>query len=212
MNEYIQRLKQNGEQITNDIINDLIDEYSATHLKQAGLYKRYTNADVPIQRRTFLDTNKVNNKINNDFFSEIVDTKVGYFAGNPITYEYEGSDKEAQHLQDFIMLENLADLDSETAKMAAITGMGARLCYIGFDGKPHLMNVNPWECVWVYDRSIDNVQYALRVYDIEDHTGEDVVTKKRIEWYDPKMVDFYIGDHNGYYPDPTEEPKPHMFN
>jgi SPP1 family phage portal protein len=209
--EYIQRLKQNGEQITNDIINDLINDYSATHLKQEGLYKRYTNETVPIQSRTFTDTNKVNNKINNDFFSEIVDTKVGYFAGNPIVYNYDGSDAEIKHLQDFVTVENLADLDSETAKMAAITGMGARLAYVGYDGKPHLMNVNPWECIWVYDRSIDNVQYALRVYDIEDHTGEKVITKKRIEWYDDKMVYFYIGDHNGYYPDPTEEAKPHMF-
>jgi SPP1 family phage portal protein len=212
MNEYINRLKQNGEQITSDIIGDLLTEYSTMHLKQKGLYERYTNETVPIHSRTFDDTNKVNNQINNDFFSEIVDTKTGYFAGNQIVYDYDGEDKEKDLINNFVTLENMADLDSETAKMAAITGMGARLCYIGLDGKPHVMNVNPWECIWVYDRSIDDVQYALRAYEIEDHTGEKVVTKTRIEWYDDKMVYFYVGDQDGYYQDPTEEPKPHMFN
>ena len=48
-------------------------------------YNRYKVADVPIFERKLL-YDRVNNKVNNDFFSEIIDNKVGYMLGNAIAY------------------------------------------------------------------------------------------------------------------------------
>jgi len=188
-----------------------------------ALYKRY-RADydgVPIFQRSFEDPNKINNKLNNDFFSDIVDTKVGYFAGEPIAYgldktNYTGEDGELnevdyyKHLgviDKFKIHNNIDDLDAETAKMAAICGYGARLCYIDTDGWERVINIAPWECIFISDRSIGEPQYALRYYTIIDN-GEETT---RVEWYDYTTVTFYVLRGDEYVLDDTENAKPHMF-
>lgn len=62
---------------------------------------------------------KVNNKLNNSFDSDIVDTKVGYLFGHPITYEFDDKRETGttssgkQMIDDFNTLNNIADEDSE---------------------------------------------------------------------------------------------------
>ena len=209
--------------VTSEIIKDLISDHASKAAKMRSLYKRYKAEidGVPIFTRTFDDENKINNKLNNDFFSDIVDTKVGYFAGEPITYgldktNYTGEDGELnevdyyKHLgviDKFKIHNNIDDLDAETAKMAAICGYGARLCYIDKDGHERVINIAPWECIFISDRSIGEPQYALRYYTIIDN-GEETT---RVEWYDYTTVTFYVLRDDEYVLDDTEDAKPHLF-
>ncbi len=65
------------------------------------------------------------------------------------------------------------------------------------------------------DRSIDEVQFALRYYLVE-YVGPSGQTenKVRVEWYDKDTVTFFIESVNGYILDDTEpvNPMPHLFN
>ncbi len=78
-------IELNGK-VTSQIITDLIDDNSTRATVMEALYDRYkTETDgVPIFDRYYDDTAKINRQLNNDFFSEIVDTKTGYMAGVPI--------------------------------------------------------------------------------------------------------------------------------
>ena len=69
-------------------VHYLINDYAYRRREMLDLYGRYIvhKEDVPIFTRVVPDYNKINNTINNDFFSEIIDTKVGYMLGNPIVY------------------------------------------------------------------------------------------------------------------------------
>lgn len=206
-------IELNGK-VTSQIITDLIDEHSGRHETMKSLYERYkaSEAGVPIFTRSYsvTDDTKINNKLNNDFFSEIIDTKVGYFMGVPVVYEANSKD-----FEDFELRNRLELLDSETVKLATICGTAARLLYVDTEAKIRAMNIWPWECIWVMDRSIDEVQFALRYYDMEyvkpDGSTE---TRERVEWYDKEKVTYYIKTENGYVLDDTEKtnPQTHFFD
>lgn len=226
----LKNLLQINGSVTSDIIKDLIADHCQKYTKMKTLYERYKaeTTAVPILTREFADSRKINNKLNNDFFSEIIDTKVGYFAGKPITYSldknmYKNGDviNEEQYQKDSLNISNfnircsVDDLDSETAKMAAICGYGARLLYIDREGKEKVINIDPWEAIFVYDGSINEPQYALRYYDVYVIQGKESVIRTRVEWYDKKEITFYIESSGGnFILDSTEpvNPKQHLFD
>ncbi len=213
-----QLLALNG-QVTSQIIKDLIDEHAPIRAKMLSLYNRYKTDDLPILNREFEDQNKINRKLNNSFDSEIADTKVGYFIGYPISYQVDktqqGAEKINATLSDFILRNSIDDLDSETVKKATICGYAARLLYIDREGLERIMNVNPWEVILVYDRSINEPQFALRYYDITVKDGDKEKTRTRVEWYDDQLVTYYLQDDKGEYVLDISEPinpQPHLFD
>jgi SPP1 family phage portal protein len=211
-------IRLNG-QVTSDIIKDLIDDHAPKRAKMLALYNRYKTDDLPILNREFEDKGKINRKLNNSFDSEIVDTKVGYFIGYPISYQVDkaqqGAEKVNATLTDFALRNSIDDLDSETVKMATICGYGARLLYIDRDGQERVMNVYPWEVILIFDRSINEPQFALRYYDVTIKDGKEEKTRTRVEWYDDQLVTYYIQDDKGEYVLDISEPvnpQPHLFD
>lgn len=75
---------------TPEILQAIIQKHRPKREHMLGLYERYmtTQDGVPIYQREFKDESAINNKINNDYFGELVNTKVGYFAGAPFSYSY----------------------------------------------------------------------------------------------------------------------------
>jgi len=226
----IYNILQAAEKDYSKIIKDLLKEHKARHIKMKKLYERYkaTENGVPIFSRKFLDENKINNKLNNDFFGDIIDTKIGYFAGKPITYNidpnmYKQGDtidevtynKHIGVISDFNIRNNIDDVDSETAKRAAICGYGARLLYIDREGKEKIMNIEPWEAIFVEDGSINELQYAMRYYPVRITEDDKTFTRTKVEWYDNKYITFLIENEKGEFIYDTSEdinPKPHMFD
>ena len=204
----LQELDRGGT-VTGQMIADLIQEHKVPRERMIGLFNRYkTDSTQPwycvgnstnIFGRTFLDETKVNNKVNVDHFSNIVNTKTGYFVGEAINYvvdEKATGDKKLieTKLREFLNRIDTTDLDTETGKMASICGYSARLCYLNPEGKEDAMNVPPWECVFLAkDGSITAPQYALRYYKIQavDASGRyrDLM---RAEWYDKTGISFWI--------------------
>lgn len=219
MQDILKELIRLNGQVTSDIIKDLIDDHAPKRAKMLALYNRYKTDDLPILNREFEDKGKINRKLNNSFDSEIVDTKVGYFIGNPISYQVDetqqGFEKVTVTLSDFTLRNNIDDLDSETVKKATICGYAARLLYIDRDGQERAMNVDPWEVILVYDRSINEPQFALRYYDVVIKEGKEEKTRTRVEWYDDQLVTYYLQDDKGEYVLDISEPvnpQPHLFD
>ena len=209
--EQIVKLLIEGDQDLNSrVITDLIRSHAGDRQRMIDLHERYkvSTAGVPVLQRYFQDTRKVNNRINNDFFSDIIDIKTGYFAGEPISYmldkvayqDEEGNlspkyDKHGEVITTFEKVNNLSDLDAEAAKLAAICGQAGRLLYVDGEGRERVINVPGWECIFVDDGSILEPQYAMRYYSITEN-GEE---KYKVEWYDDRNVTFYIGSPQGAF-------------
>lgn len=220
IDEALQHLVQLNGAVTSQIIKDLIAEHAPKRQQMIKQYERYkaTKEGPPIFKREFEDKEKVNNRLNNAFDVEIVDTKVGYFAGYPISYvtDEEGATLlKDMTVETFNTRNNIENLDSETVKMMTICGYGARLLYIDKEGKERIMKVKPWECIFVTDRSIDEPQFSLRYYDITVRDGDKKVKRTRVEWYDEANVTFYLENDKGeFILDTTEHTNPriHLFD
>jgi SPP1 family phage portal protein len=205
MSDIIQRIEIGKQSVIPAVIKGLITDNEQKKQRMITNYNRYKveHDAVPIFTRKFEVENKINRQLNDTFDSDIIDVKVGYMLGNPIIYNLdpekytvgevvnvEAIKKDKSVIDDFNKRNNIPFLDSETLKMASVCSYGARLLYINTDGIESVMNVDPWECIFVKDGSLNEVQYALRYYAIT--SDQDKKKHIYVEFYDKENVYYYI--------------------
>ena len=195
---------------TPEIIADIIKDHAALHKQTKNRYGRYQQGkqQTPIFNREFegAAAEKINNKLANDYFGEIVDTKVGYMFGLPTVTMY---DKKAQNyqmamqqLERFKKVNNFDDLNAEWCKFSAISGYDAGLCYIDKEGQERVMRIDPWEAVIISKTAITEPEYGLVYYE---------------KWDETAVAEFYNGSNKYIFEGSDfdnlleKEKKPHMF-
>lgn len=218
---FIAAIREGG--INDELINKIINKHINNAVHTKDLYNRYKTREdaVPIFSREprFVHEDstieELNNRINNDYFSEIVDIAVGYFAGKAASYSYASTDSEDQTaniakdvLTDFVTRNNMYDVNMEIAKYATICGYAGRLFYIDPDGNERVMPVPPYETIILYENEMTEPFAAIRYYktiDIND------VESYKAEYYDSSKIMFYEGQL-GSLTHKTEKDKMHMFD
>jgi SPP1 family phage portal protein len=210
--------------ISDALLNKIIDKHAANRMYNWNLHKRYEvlDGEVPIFQRIprFDEENPVNNKVNNDFFGEIVDFKTGYFAGKPAVYSYadtveskedtggeEARDEASKALSDFVTRNNMYDVDMDITKFAAIAGYAGRMFYHDTDGNERCMALPSYETIVLSETSIMEPKYGIRYYKTLGLGGEEIW---KAEFDDGKIIRFYEGCAGGL----TEKPEkaiPNLF-
>ncbi len=208
------RIDKNG--IDEDILIEIIDEHKKDRDRMKKLYQRYkADFDGPTifsrsatQYEDFetggnvlrLD-DKVNNRLNNAFDADIVDTKIGYMFGHPISYDVDGANETLkQEIESFLLRNNAEDNDAEYGKMAAICGYAARLAYVDKDGFERVINIDPWEAVFIGE-DIQEPDYSLRYFYVDDEIYA--------EFYDESDIYFFKSNQGGQFT--LVDIQPHMF-
>lgn len=205
----IRSMLNSGIELTASMINLLISDHRSTADHTKSLYERYkaSKSGVPIFNRVMPNVQKINSKVNNDFFSEIVDTKVGYIVGTPISYYLDKSkytfddqlksseyDKQNTILENFTVRNSVNDLDAELVKMVSICGHAGREIFIDTDGNERIANLNAWETIFLTN-GVGEVEYALRYYTITElnslTSGEEDKEVIKVEFFDNEKVTYY---------------------
>ena len=222
---YVLKELNKGVEISPSHIQMLVRDFIPTASHKLSLYDRYSVKRVPIQFRVPLDGTKVNNKINNDFAGEIVDTKIGYVLGNPIKYSvdrnsYEGIEakfKEHQgQVNKFVVSNKMNDKDIELGKLVSICGVAGREIYIDKNGNEKVVNLKPWETIFLTNAEGD-VEYALRQYSELFQVGDKLEELICVDFYDNEKITSFIerkaedGSMSFVYDDSKENPRYHVF-
>lgn len=212
----IQAIRQGG--MTPELLNRIIRRHQGCreHMKQQyGRYRTETDK-VPIFTREprFRDEgdhqaeSAINNRVNNDFFSEINDIKVGFCAGRPANYTY-GDDYQAEEetggedaveaaskaLSDFIKRNNMFDIDMEATKFAAVCGYAGRLFYIDLKGNERVMITPPYETIILSETEMMEPEFGVRYYQYLDLNDRQIW---KAEFYDSTTVQFYEGQPDAF--------------
>jgi SPP1 family phage portal protein len=213
------------------IIDYLITENSENYNRTKKRYDRFIqeniNNAVPILGRDDKKVTKINNKIPTDWAGEIITTKIGFFMGKPITFQLNKTfyqtentkfteeneepkfilnekkyESDSKILTDYFKSSNHFSEDRKIATSTSISGYSGRLLYIeNGTGLVKIKTIPPWECIFIFDGSLNEPQYTLRYYRIDNifFTGSKV--KKgyiyKAEWYTEKDITFYERDEKG---------------
>jgi len=198
LRKFKKQLDENG--IDETLISEILSAHKVDHKRMESLYERY-KADLdgptifkrPVAAYDSFGENKgvqrlddkVDNRLNNAFDADIVDTKVGYLFGHGISYDVDKENKPLkEQVEEFLLRNNAQDADSELGKMAAICGKASRLVYVDkSDGKERIKNIDPWETVFIGE-DIHEPEYSLWVYP----SGDD----QCVEFYDSTDVYTFI--------------------
>lgn len=213
--ELIARFRAKNE---SDLLHILITDALKVNLEKYSLWLEY-KGEIPIKSRVLEIGNeyKSNVKVGNDFRGIIVDQATGYMFGTPIDYSFENelTDTDLAAFNSFLSYIKIAKLDSSTATYTGVCGNAVRLGFIDKAGKINAINVPPWECWFILDESNDQVQYAIRYYDIDYYEGTEKTVRRKVEFYDDKQITFYLSnaEKDSYTKDPleTQNPLPHGF-
>lgn len=204
----IKEIETNG--VSTSLIEKIIKKHTLNATYNRNLYERYEALEegVPIfsRRPRFHEKGEpepINNRINNDFFSEIIDFETGYFSGNPISYSYSKTeeseddtggknaiDTAAKVLSDFVTRNNMFEKDMEMTKHAACYGYVGRLFYHDKEGFERVMIVPGYEAIILSKTDITEPQYAIRYYSVNDINERPVLY---VEFYNDKQIKFYEG-------------------
>ena len=205
----LEEIRKNG--ITVELLHNILSKHSMNRAYNERLYQRYITVtegiDIFSREPRFEEEkekdNVINNKVNNDFFGEIVDFKVGYFAGKPIGYGYSKTDeaekatggKEAvekaiKAITDFTTRNNMFGVDMDITKFASIYGYAGRLFYIDKETNERVMAVHGYETIILSDTNISEPEYAIRYFRDTDING---VEEWIVEFYDDKYIYIFKG-------------------
>ncbi len=203
----LEEIRKSG--ITKELLQKIIQKHKQNADFNKKLYNRYMAVcdGVEIfsrQPRYEEEENPINNKINNDFFGEIVDFKVGYFAGKPAEYGYckteeaeqvtggkEAVEKATKAVTDFVTRNNMFDIDMETTKRASICGYTGRLFYIDKEGNERVTVTDSFETISLSDTDPSEPECAVRYYKEQDIDG---IEKWTAIFYDNKYMHTFKGD------------------
>lgn len=163
------------EELSEKVVARIVEQHRLNDLPRLLELENYYNTKNKIIKRQMADPIKPNNKIANPYASYITDTLVGYFIGEPITYN--SNDKTL--LQDLSMIfeyNDEADENMELAKNASVFGVAYELLYFSNEDKMiRFKALSPKEVIPIFDKSVENNLLAvIRYYDdynvVEDKT------------------------------------------
>jgi SPP1 family phage portal protein len=191
--------------IQSDVLDGYITKHATRREKMIQMYKGY-KGEVPILNRTIEDETKPNNKLRNDFRGMIVDQKVSYMYGVPVSFQIDQADTMNEtdyktaydELQRFTIRNNMKKVVKEAGKMASICGYGAWIAYIDeTNGKERVLNGKPWEIIFIYN---GDDRYAIRYFmvDVINAKGE-VEQRQKAVCYDAQYEYHYVKNEDGVF-------------
>ena len=184
----------NLDELTPQVISRIIDIHRANCLPRLMKLEQYYENKNSIMNRVMNDTTKPNNKIANSYPSYITDTLVGYFIGEPITYNCE--DKALlENLNQILEYNDEADENSELAKDASIYGVAFELLYVSNeDNMLRFKRLDPKEVIPIYDKNLEeNLLCVLRYYtDFDYYLNKDYMIVEVID--NTKISRYKVGE------------------
>ncbi len=204
------RIKAYGRASDVQILKELIEEHDITDMIESQEY--YENENKIKERQRYywekghkkVDPTKPNNKMSHNWHKLLVDQKVAYLLGKPISVNGQ-PDNYSEQINEY--LDNDFDDElQETGKESANKGIAYWHPYIDTEGGFSYVLIPSEQIILIYDNHLQkNKTDCIRYYKIQ-YNGEERI---KAEWWTTKDVTYYLEDDKGEFTlDDTEDINP----
>lgn len=166
-------------QVENEInietLGRIIRKFQLNELPKIKKAYNYYEGKQAITLRKDNDMGKPNNKVMVNYCHNIVQNYQGYLTGKSITYNAKNDE-----LTNIFNYNDIVNEDNDFLRNALICGRSFEICYVDEDGKQRFRQLNPLECIPVYDTTLSqNLLYVIRFYKetIEEKTQSDYIVE-----------------------------------
>ncbi|WP_433958775.1 phage portal protein [Cytobacillus horneckiae] len=194
--ELIALIKSNSQEVT-DIIKEYIEKHDTSKMDEGVRY--YFNESDITKRQIYkyendkkvVDEDATNNKLPANWHKTLVDQKISYLAGKPITIKSKKDNDSALESINNILDDDFDDVLPELVKHASNKGREWLLVYVDENGDFDYMIVPAQEFIPIYDNTKrKNIIGGIRFYNLDDGT-------RKIELWDDQQVTFYEESEDG---------------
>lgn len=175
-----------------DIIKEYIDRHDTEDMMVGLDY--YFKKNKIVDRKIYkydeggskkIDTDATNYRLASGWHKLLVDQKVGYLVGDPVSISSKSGDDDAVEAINDILGDEFNDVLPELVKNASNKGVEWLHVYLNPDGEFDYMLIPAQEFIPIYDNTKrKQLIGGIRYYDLDDKT-------RKIELWDDEMVTFY---------------------
>lgn len=175
--------------LTAQVLRKILDMNLSEEARRQKLSNYYLGKQQ-IATRVMGDYTKPNNKLAHSYGNYITDTIVGYFVGQPISYNSkdETDTDTLEVLKEIFTYNDEQSENVELAKESSKIGVAYELHYVDNDGNPRFKAVDAIRAIPVYDNTLnEELIYFIRYYndDLMDSTA------RTVEVYSAFDVSYY---------------------
>ena len=207
--EELNKVVRDNAPLKPDLIKGLIDDYKVGVDSLSTGERYYLNENDIDSRKIYtyqdgqkvVDTDAKNNKINSGFHKLLVDQKVAYLAGKPVTVGSKSEDEELLEGVTSLLTDEFEDTVPELIKNVSNKGREWLHPYINEDGLFDYIRIPAQEIIPVYDESKQkNLKLVIRFYSVDGKT--------KVEVWDTEQVTYYEIIENEIFLDVTHDVNP----
>ncbi len=136
--------------------------------------QEYYDGDHEILERIKVEALK-NNKIVVNHARYITQINVGYLLGNPVEYQSKKKPEDIEPIVEEYKKQNIRNLDSILAKECSKFGLGYEYVYVNENSDAVSKKIPPFNCVIVYDDTLDHKKLFAVVYEEADINSKEYV-------------------------------------
>lgn len=154
--------------------------------------------------------NLPNNRIVDNQYKKLVDQKVNYIVGKPITFN-SGNKKYAQYVKDILDADFMHSLKN-VVKDCLNCGIG--WMFVNYDqrGRVVFKRLKPWEIAAVWkDNEHTSLDHAIRFYDVSVWKGRKKENVRKVEIFDKEGISRFYIDRGRLVPDGEDFYSPYFF-
>lgn len=194
-----------------EVIFEEVKEWETSPLRQLMLIgQRYYNGENDILQRKRMvigeggeqieAKNLANNKLVHNFVRKLVDQKVGYLLGLPLTVR--ANNQTYQKLLNEIFNKSFLRTLKNIGKEAINKGKAWLHVYYDENGQLSFRKIPSEEIIPLWkDAAHTELEGIIRVYEIEAYEGKEKVTIQKVELWDKTGVYRYVRNEEGLIPD-----------